>query len=106
MSKIATEKSDVTILTFDNPKTEDPCKYHSLKRRRVDVGYVVAMGEEGDMVVVAGKGHEAYNIEGDKNEFFDDREECREALPYVDELHQAGIDRSEFPWRINAGDQI
>ncbi|KAM3282115.1 hypothetical protein P3S67_025760 [Capsicum chacoense] len=74
--------------------------------RRVDVGYVVAMGEEGDMVVVAGKGHEAYNIEGDKNEFFDDREECREALPYVDELQQAGIDRSEFPWRINAGDQI
>ncbi|PHU09158.1 hypothetical protein BC332_21018 [Capsicum chinense] len=132
MSKIAIEKSDVTILTFDNPKTEDP--YHrSLKYaqdylkyrennyypplpnghrlflhdiRRVDVGYVVAMGEEGDMVVVAGKGHEAYNIEGDKNEFFDDREECREALPYVDELHQAGIGRSEFLWRINAGDQI
>ncbi|PHT40529.1 hypothetical protein CQW23_19383 [Capsicum baccatum] len=67
--------------------------------RRVDVGYVVAMGEEGDMVVVAGKGHEAYNIEGDKNEFFDDREACREALPYVDELHQAGIDISEFPWQ-------
>ncbi|VVB01182.1 unnamed protein product [Arabis nemorensis] len=70
----------------------------------------VAMGEEGDMVlcltllcflqVVAGKGHEVYQLEGDKKEFYDDREECQEALQYVDELHQAGIDTCEFPWRL------
>ncbi|XP_008238913.1 PREDICTED: UDP-N-acetylmuramoyl-L-alanyl-D-glutamate--2,6-diaminopimelate ligase [Prunus mume] len=133
MTKIATDKSDVTILTSDNPKNEDPLdilddmlagvgwtmqdylKYgendyypplpngHRLflhDIRRVAVRCAVAMGEEGDMVVVAGKGHEAYQIEGDKKEFFDDREECREALQYVDELHQAGIDTSEFPWRL------
>ncbi|TXG50528.1 hypothetical protein EZV62_023052 [Acer yangbiense] len=133
MTKIATDKSDVTILTSDNPKTEDPLDilddmlagvgwtmqeylkhgendyYPPLPNgnriflhdiRRVAVRCAVAMGEEGDIVVVAGKGHETYQIEGDKKEFFDDREECREALQYVDELHQAGIDTSEFPWRL------
>ncbi|GFZ01371.1 similar to ALBINO OR PALE-GREEN 13 [Actinidia rufa] len=67
--------------------------------RRVAVRAAVAMGEEGDMIVVAGKGHETYQIEGDKTEFFDDREEFREALHYIDEFHRAGIDTSEFPWR-------
>ncbi|KAL3833486.1 hypothetical protein ACJIZ3_008222 [Penstemon smallii] len=133
MTKIATDKSDVTILTSDNPKNEDPLDilddmlagigwtmqdylkhgendyYPPLPNghrlflhdiRRVAVRCAVAMGEEGDIVVVAGKGHETYQIEGDKKEFFDDREECREALQYVDELHQAGIDTSEFPWRL------
>lgn len=133
MTKIATDKSDVTILTSDNPKNEDPLDilddmlagvgwtmqdylkhgendyYPPLPNghrlflhdiRRVAVRCAVAMGEEGDMVVVAGKGDETYQIEGDKKEFFDDREECREALHYVDELHQAGIDTSEFPWRL------
>ncbi|WCJ26297.1 UDP-N-acetylmuramoyl-L-alanyl-D-glutamate--2 6-diaminopimelate ligase [Euphorbia peplus] len=133
MTKIATEKSEVTMLTSDNPKNEDPLdilddmlagvgwsmqeylKYgendyypplpnghriflHDI--RRVAVRCAVAMGEEGDMVVIAGKGHETYEIVGDKNEFFDDRDECREALQYVDELHRAGIDTSEFPWRL------
>ncbi|XP_074317722.1 UDP-N-acetylmuramoyl-L-alanyl-D-glutamate--2,6-diaminopimelate ligase MurE homolog, chloroplastic [Silene latifolia] len=133
LTKIATDKSDVTMLTSDNPRNEDPLDilddmlsgigwtmqdylkhgendyYPPLSNghrlflhdiRRVAVRCAVAMGEEGDMVVVAGKGHEAYQIEGDKKEFFDDREECREALQYVDELHQAGIDTSEFPWRL------
>ncbi|KAM7256494.1 hypothetical protein ACFE04_012235 [Oxalis oulophora] len=132
MTKIATDKSEVTLLTSHNPKNEDPLdilddmlagigwtmqdylKYgendyypplpngnrlflHDI--RRVAVRCAVAMGEEGDMVVITGKGHETYQIEGDKKEFFDDREECREALQYVDELHRAGIDTSEFPWR-------
>lgn len=133
MTKIATDKSEVTMLTSDNPKNEDPLDilddmlagvgwtmqdylkhgendyYPPLPNghrlflhdiRRVAVRAAVAMGEEGDVVVIAGKGHETYEIEGDKKEYFDDREECREALQYVDELHQAGIDTSEFPWRL------
>lgn len=49
--------------------------------------------------MVAEKGHETYQINGDIKEFFDDREECRKALQFVDKLHQTGIDMSEFPWR-------
>uniref|UniRef100_A0ACD5TMQ5 Uncharacterized protein n=2 Tax=Avena sativa TaxID=4498 RepID=A0ACD5TMQ5_AVESA len=133
MSKIAAEKSDVVMLTSDNPASEDPLdilddmlsgvgwtmeeylKYgandyypplpngHRLflhDIRRVAVRAAVAMGEQGDVVVVTGKGNDTYELEGDRKEFFDDREECREALQYVDQLHRSGIDTSEFPWRL------
>ncbi|KAL5225322.1 hypothetical protein ABZP36_011961 [Zizania latifolia] len=133
MIKVAAEKSDVVMLTSDNPANEDPLdilddmlagvgwtmeeylKYgandyypplpnghriflHDV--RRVAVRAAVAMGEQGDVVVITGKGNDTYQIEGDKKDFFDDREECREALQYVDQLHRAGIDTSEFPWRL------
>ncbi|GAU19438.1 hypothetical protein TSUD_76820 [Trifolium subterraneum] len=127
MTKIATDKSEVTMLTSDNPKGEDPLDilddmlagigwtmqeylkygendyYPPLRNghrlflhdiRRVAVRAAVAMGEEGDVVVIAGKGHEICQIEGEKRDFFDDRDECREALQFVDDLHQAGIDTS------------
>ncbi|KAJ4831905.1 hypothetical protein Tsubulata_018114 [Turnera subulata] len=133
MTKIATDKSEVTMLTSDNPKNEDPLDilddmlagvgwtmqeylnygqndyYPPLKNghrlflhdiRTVAVRCAVAMGEEGDVVVVTGKGHETHQLEGDEVKYFDDREECREALQCVDDLHQAGIDTSEFPWRL------
>ncbi|KAL1109421.1 hypothetical protein V6Z11_D03G176200 [Gossypium hirsutum] len=123
MAKISTDKSEVTILTSDNPRSEDPLdilddmlagvgrtmqdylKYeendyypplpngHQLfvhSARRVAIRSAVAMGKEGDMIVIAGKGHETYLIQGDKKEFFDDREECRDALKYVNVLRQAG----------------
>ncbi|MQL90721.1 hypothetical protein Taro_023332, partial [Colocasia esculenta] len=130
MTKIAINKSDVVMLTSDNPRTEDPldilddmlagvgwtmqdylrhgendyypplpngCRLFLHDIRRIAVRAAVAMGEEGDVVVVAGKGHETHQIESDKKEFFDDREECKEALHYVDELHQAGIDTIPRP---------
>lgn len=133
MAKIATEKSDVSILTSDNPRTEDPLYilddmlagvgwsmkeylehgekdyYPPLRNghrlfvydvRPIAVRAAVAMGEEGDAVVIAGKGHEAFQVIGNNAEYLDDREECREALQHVDALHAAGIDTSEFPWRL------
>ncbi|KAJ7555517.1 hypothetical protein O6H91_05G042600 [Diphasiastrum complanatum] len=133
MAKIATEKSEVSIFTSDNPRTEDPMEIlddmlagvgwsleeylsHGEKKhypplrnghrifvhdlRRIAVRAAVAMGEEGDAVVVAGKGHEKYQIVGTEKRYYDDREECREALMHVDSVHAAGIDTSEFPWRF------
>lgn len=133
MAKIATDKSDICILTSDNPRTEDPLDilddmlagvgwtmqdylrwgdddyYPPLRNghrlfvydiRSIAIRAGVAMGEEGDAVVIAGKGHETYQIVGKEEEYFDDREECREALQKVDALHAAGIDTSEFPWRV------
>lgn len=52
-----------------------------------------------ELQVIAGKGHETYQIIGKDKQYFDDREECREALQHVDALHAAGVDTSEFPWR-------
>lgn len=133
MAKIATDKSDICILTSDNPRTEDPLDilddmlagvgwtmqdylrwgdddyYPPLPNghrlfvydiRSIAIRAAVAMGAEGDAVVIAGKGHETYQIIGKEEEYFDDREECREALQKVDALHAAGIDTSEFPWRV------
>ncbi|PKA53030.1 hypothetical protein AXF42_Ash002011 [Apostasia shenzhenica] len=131
MTKVAAEKSDLTILTSDNPRNEDPMEIlddmlagvgwtvndylrfgesdcypplpnnHRIfvhENRRVAVRAAVAMGREGDMVVIAGKGHEAYQIEGNKKKFFDDRIECREGLQVVKNLQQEGIDTRAFPW--------
>ncbi|KAF8413181.1 hypothetical protein HHK36_001157 [Tetracentron sinense] len=94
---------------------------------RLAVQAAVAIGEESDVVVSLtnpdlllfsvedlyvnktkwvgdrSKGHETYQIEGYKKEFFDVQEECREALHYVNELHQAGLDMSEFVCVRNCG---
>ncbi|KAG0460556.1 hypothetical protein HPP92_020853 [Vanilla planifolia] len=59
--------------------------------RKVAVHAAIAMAEEGDAVVVAGRGHETYQLDGDKKIYIDDREECREALRHLDRLHQAGL---------------
>ncbi|XP_020079835.1 uncharacterized protein LOC109703582 isoform X1 [Ananas comosus] len=134
MTRIATNKSDVVILTSDNPRNEDPlnilegmlagvgwtiqdyvqlthdknyaqlnngCQLLVHDLRRVALQAAIAMGKEGDIIVVAGKGHETYQIEGETRKFFDDREECREALRYVRELKKAGIDISELSWGVN-----
>lgn len=43
--------------------------------------------------VVAGRGHETYQLIGNKKKYIDDREECKEALQYVDQLQRAGMDK-------------
>lgn len=88
MGAIAQELSDNVIVTSDNPRTEDPARIireimegiqpssmiHTMEDRRQAIDAALAMAEEHDVVLVAGKGHEDYQIIGENKQHFDDRE--------------------------------
>jgi len=97
MGEIAGRYSDMPIITSDNPRTEDPLriiedveeglkkvkgpgKYRVIPDRREAIRAAVAGARAGDMVVIAGKGHEDYQIVGAQKKHFDDREEVGKAL--------------------------
>lgn len=95
MGMAAGEASDFVVLTSDNPRSEDPLAIMNdalVGLRRFDVPHLVepdrakairAALEEarsGDIVILAGKGHETYQVLKDKTIHFDDRETAREAL--------------------------
>jgi UDP-N-acetylmuramoyl-L-alanyl-D-glutamate--2,6-diaminopimelate ligase len=95
MGQAAAEASDFVVLTSDNPRSEDPLAIMNdalVGIRRVDVKYLVepdraiAIGraiEEaraGDIVILAGKGHEPYQVLKDRTIPFDDRAVAREVL--------------------------
>ena len=94
MARIAAECSDFAILTSDNPRTEDPADILAQMRagldashravgildRREAIGTAVAMARPGDIILIAGKGHENYQIIGTETRHFDDREEVRKAF--------------------------
>ncbi|MGB7761551.1 MAG: UDP-N-acetylmuramoyl-L-alanyl-D-glutamate--2,6-diaminopimelate ligase [Bryobacteraceae bacterium] len=95
MGQAAAELSDFVVLTSDNPRSEDPLKIMNdalVGIRRVDKPHVVepdraaaiarALNEarEGDLVILAGKGHETYQVLQDKTIAFDDRAVAREVL--------------------------
>ena len=92
MGAAAAEHADVVILTSDNPRNEDPeaiiaamaegaPKAERIVDRREAIGRAIAMAATGDVVLIAGKGHETYQeFAGGRKEPFDDREVAREAL--------------------------
>jgi UDP-N-acetylmuramoyl-L-alanyl-D-glutamate--2,6-diaminopimelate ligase len=95
MGMAAAELSDYVVLTSDNPRSEDPIAIMNdalVGVRRFDTPHAVepdrgkairaAIGEAqpGDVVLLAGKGHETYQIFKDRTIHFDDRETAREAL--------------------------
>lgn len=96
MAGIAADNSSFTILTSDNPRNEDPetilldmmagitvdRKKTTLliSDRRQAIRTACVMAESGDIVLVAGKGHETYQEINGTKYHFDDREELREAL--------------------------
>jgi UDP-N-acetylmuramoyl-L-alanyl-D-glutamate--2,6-diaminopimelate ligase len=95
MGRVAGENSDVVVITSDNPRTEDPLKiieeievgvretgkpFKSISDRRLAITDAIWGARSGDVVIIAGKGHETYQIVGNEKFHFDDREVAAEAL--------------------------
>ena len=93
MAEAASRYSDYLIVTSDNPRTEEPksiiddilpgigeVEYTVIEDRRSAILQACATASEGDTIVIAGKGHEDYQIIGTNKLHFDDREEVRKAL--------------------------
>jgi UDP-N-acetylmuramoyl-L-alanyl-D-glutamate--2,6-diaminopimelate ligase len=109
MAEVAARGSDIAIATSDNPRTEDPMqilgdirkglvKVHDREWSKAEAGsaegkgyvvipdraeaiqFAVSILRPGDLLLVAGKGHEDYQILGTGRIHFDDREELRKAL--------------------------
>ena len=95
MGKIGGTYADYSFVTSDNPRTEDPMaiirmveegiresggEYEVCCDRRDAIRDAILMAEDDDIVVVAGKGHEDYQIIGTEKHHFDDFEEVKEAL--------------------------
>lgn len=117
MGRIAGELSRLTVVTSDNPRSEDPDKiirdieggliaqgvphldrkelnqiprspgYTVIPDRRKAIFLAVSLARPGDIILIAGKGHETYQILGSKVVDFDDREEARKALEGLDVQH-------------------
>ncbi len=91
MGSITAELSDVVIVTSDNPRTEDPEKIiddimegipaaaHCIREtnRHKAIEMALTMAKSGDVVILAGKGHENYQVIGKQKHHFDDREEVQ-----------------------------
>jgi UDP-N-acetylmuramoyl-L-alanyl-D-glutamate--2,6-diaminopimelate ligase len=99
MGRVAARLSDVVFLTSDNPRSEDPAailreieigvrealadrriRYEVIADRRAAIEAAVREARSGDTVLIAGKGHEDYQIVGATRLHFDDREVARAAL--------------------------
>ncbi|MGE3537495.1 MAG: UDP-N-acetylmuramoyl-L-alanyl-D-glutamate--2,6-diaminopimelate ligase [Candidatus Tectimicrobiota bacterium] len=94
MGQVATHLSDYTVITSDNPRTEEPEKiiaaivagiepakaYITLPDREAAIDHAIALAQPRDSIIIAGKGHEDYQILGHTRRHFDDREVARAAL--------------------------
>ena len=93
MGKIGSDISDVAIITSDNPRTEDPMSiiedvlkgidkdnFEVIENRKEAIRRAIEIASEGDVIVIAGKGHEDYQILNTGKIHFDEREVVDEIL--------------------------
>jgi UDP-N-acetylmuramoyl-L-alanyl-D-glutamate--2,6-diaminopimelate ligase len=98
MGRLAAELADAVVVTSDNPRSEDPrsiireivagieagprrrARVMEEPDRRRAIEQAIGMASPGDLVLIAGKGHEDYQIFPDRTIHFDDREVAREVL--------------------------
>ena len=96
MGEIATRLSNQVIVTSDNPRTENPfmilievengiinagrTNYEIIEDREKAIHHAISLAKPGNIVLIAGKGHEDYQIIGTVKRHFDDREVARKAL--------------------------
>lgn len=96
MGKISTDIADVTIITSDNPRSEEPMeiikdiedslnkdKYIVIENRKEAIKKAINIARKGDVIVIAGKGHETYQILKNETIHFDEREVVKEILDSV-----------------------
>ncbi|WP_456275587.1 UDP-N-acetylmuramoyl-L-alanyl-D-glutamate--2,6-diaminopimelate ligase [Bacillus sp. AK128] len=93
MAEIATRHSDVAIFTSDNPRSEDPVQilsdmeagveegsYQTIVDRAKAIGFAINKAIKGDVILIAGKGHETYQQIGTEVFDFDDREVAKRLI--------------------------
>lgn len=98
MGNLSAKYSDIVIVTSDNPRSENPthilkdievglkecgvtnATYELIEDRREAITRAIQIAESEDIVLIAGKGHETYQILKDRTIHFDDREEARKAI--------------------------
>ena len=93
MGRVVTEFADFAVITSDNPRSEDPLKIiQEIKRgikknnfcvmpdRKKAIIKAVLMAKEQDLILLAGKGHEDYQVLKNRTVHFDDREVVKKCL--------------------------
>lgn len=95
MGRMATDLSDVVVVTTDNPRTEDPeeiikdiligvvgskAEVISITDRTEAIKYALSIAKAGDTILLAGKGHETYQVIGTERVHYDEREVVFKAL--------------------------
>ena len=91
MGRIAADHADMAVVTSDNPRTEDPDRiiddvvagmgggeHARIADRRAAIAYAIETAREGDTILLAGKGHETYQVLGTEKVPFDELEIVRE----------------------------